>query len=139
MLTMKQEKFIQNIVNGMSQIDAYKNSYNASKMKDNVISVKANELLKNGKIRVRYEQLLKEITDKAIMSAKDRQIWLTKVINGEINDTGSYMLDGQSVPIDKKADLNVKLKAMDILNKMNGEYVTKVEGNVSVSKLEDLL
>ena len=35
MLTVKQEKFVQNIIKGMSQREAYKNSYNATKMKDN--------------------------------------------------------------------------------------------------------
>ena len=36
------------------------------------------------------------------------------------------------------ADLNAKMKAIDLMNKMTGEYITKVEGTVSV-KLEDLL
>jgi hypothetical protein len=28
---------------------------------------------------------------------------------------------------------------MDILNKMDGQYTTKIEGNISVEKIEDLL
>ena len=37
MLTPKQEKFVRNMVSGMSQYDAYVNSYNASNMKDKSI------------------------------------------------------------------------------------------------------
>jgi hypothetical protein len=41
--------------------------------------------------------------------------------------------------LDNETDTNAKLKAMDILNKMSGEYTTKIEGNIGVTKLEDLL
>ena len=37
MLTIKQEKFVQNIMLGMSQADAYRASYNAKNMGDNAI------------------------------------------------------------------------------------------------------
>ena len=33
MLTPKQEKFVRNLVSGMSQREAYRNSYNVKKMK----------------------------------------------------------------------------------------------------------
>lgn len=40
----------------------------------------------------------------------------------------------------KNADLNTKLKAIDILNKMDGEYKTILDGKVEVKKkLEDVL
>lgn len=128
MLTIKQEKFIQNIVKGMSQREAYKNAYSA-KYKAEVIDVRACELFKSSKVQVRYKELLNELKDETIMSAKERQIWLTKVINGEvkikqecdneIKEYEPYMTD--------------KLKALDILNKMDGQYVTKVKGDLDVT------
>jgi hypothetical protein len=33
--------------------------------------------------------------------------------------------------LDNETDTNAKLKAMDILNKMSGEYITKIEADVS--------
>mgnify|MGYP006999450987 FL=1 len=39
----------------------------------------------------------------------------------------------------KNADLNTKLKAIDTLNKMTGEYKTILDGKVDIKKLEDLL
>lgn len=134
-LTPKQERFIQNIVSGMSQREAYKNSYNAENMKDEVIDVKACELFNDGKVKVRYQELMNKLEDKAIMTAKERMIWLSEVIK----DIQKEKVIVEDIEISKTADLNTKMKAMDILNKMSGEYTTKIEGNIGVSKLEDLL
>ena len=48
----------------------------------------------------------------SIMSAKARLEWLTNLIHNEEEGT------------------NEKLKAIDIMNKMQGEYVQKVEADV---------
>lgn len=126
-LNIKQEKFIQNIVNGMSQREAYKNAYNA-KYKDNVIDIRACELFNSSKVQVRYKELLAQLEDKAIMSAKDRMKWLTDVINNKQQEDIYITSDDVSVKIgSRNADLNTKLKALDTLNKMSGEYTTKVE------------
>ena len=123
MLTIKQEKFIQNIVQGMSQREAYKNSYNANNMKDSTIDKKASELFQKGEIRGRYEELLKKIEDKAIMTAEERQIWLSKVVKGDIKITREC--DDEIKEYEPY--MSDRLKAMDILNKMSGEYTQKIE------------
>lgn len=128
MLTIKQEKFIQNIVKGMSQREAYKNAYSA-KYKDEVIDVRACELFKSSKVQVRYKELLNELKDETIMSAKERQIWLTKVINGEVKIKQEY--DNEIKEYEPY--MTDKLKALDILNKMDGQYVTKVKGDLDVT------
>lgn len=140
MLTAKQEMFVQNIVKGMSQRDAYKNSYDAQNMADGTIDSKACLLFKKEKIRARYEELIKKLEDNAIMTAQERMIWLTKVISGEEKEEIYITQDGIETKVgNKNADLSTKMKAMDILNKMDGQYITKVEGNISVEKIEDLL
>ncbi len=123
MLTIKQEKFVQNIVKGMSQREAYKNSYNANNMKDSTIDKKASELFQKGEIRGRYEELLKKIEDKTIMTAEERQIWLSKVVKGDIKITREY--DDEIKEYEPY--MSDRLKAMDILNKMSGEYTQKIE------------
>ena len=128
-LNVKQEKFIQNIVNGMSQREAYKNAYNA-KYKDEVIDIRACELFNSGKVQVRYKELMEQLEDKAIMSAKDRMKWLTDVINGDVKDIVYYNVDGENTSMEKTADINTKIRALDTLNKMSGEYTTKIESNV---------
>ena len=115
MLTAKEEKFCMNIVKGMTQIDAYKNSYDAKNMKDDKIYVRASELIKKSKISVRIEELREKASNKAIMTAIRRKEWLTQQIEDLNNNLGD------------------RLKAIDILNKMSGEYITKVQGDVNLS------
>ena len=56
-LTQKQEKFVQALISGKSQREAYKEAYNAANMKDSTVDKRACELLKNGKVAGRYEAL----------------------------------------------------------------------------------
>lgn len=135
MLTIKQEKFIQNIVNGMSQREAYKDAYNA-KYKDEVIDVRACELFKSSKVQVRYNELIKQLEDESIMSAKARMKWLTKIINGEILEDIPIMTDIKEDKVNTikcPTKLDTKLKALDTLNKMDGQYTTKLEGSMDLT------
>lgn len=135
-LTLKQEKYVLNLINGMSQREAYKNAYNAKNMKDATIDKRASELFQKGEIKGRYEELLKEIKNKSIMTAEERQIWLSKVIKGEIKDTYHYFWDGDYIEEEKEPDINAKIKALDTLNKMTGEYVERVM-NITPPTIED--
>lgn len=128
MLTAKQEKFVQNLVKGMSQREAYKNSYNASNMKDNVIDNKACALFKQDEIRVRYEELINATAKKTILSVQERKELLTKIAKAEEYETYSGN-DGELYTTPPRID--TRMKALDILNKMDGEYITKVEGNIN--------
>ena len=61
MLTVKQEKYVQELLKGKSQREAYKIAYPSSrKWKDNVVDVRACELLKHSKVSVRYTKLRAE-------------------------------------------------------------------------------
>lgn len=133
-LNMRQEKFIQNIIKGMSQRQAYKDVYK-SKYSDKAIDEHASTLFNSAKVQERYKELLKELEDKAIMSAKERMIWLSEVINNiqreEVyvrNSEGKDVLMGS-----RNADLSTKIKALDTLNKMSGEYTTNIKGNITLS------
>lgn len=118
-LTPKQEKFVLNVVNGMSQRQAYMEAYPGSKMwKPETVDCKASILLKNGKVLERYQELMKKVEEEAIMSAAERRKWLSDIIK-----KGTIVTDGTELPV-KSAD---RLKAIDILNKMSGEYITRIE------------
>jgi phage terminase small subunit len=121
MLTAKQEAFVQNIIQGMSQADAYRSAYPKQKMSDKTVWEAASRLMKNDKVLARLSELRNDLAGPSIMNAQKRLEWLTGVIQSQEETTGD------------------KLKAIDIMNKMQGEYVTKVEGNVNIAKLEDLL
>ena len=74
-LTSKQEKFVQGLIKGKSQREAYKTSYDAKKMSDKAIDVEANKLLKNPKVALRYKVLnskvIKRTEEKAIITAEE--------------------------------------------------------------------
>lgn len=120
MLTAKQEKFVRNLVQGMSQREAYKNSYDASNMADKTIDEEACRLFNDCKINARYRELQERLDKHTIMTAQERLEYLTEIIQG-------LQLDNNDTP----ADLNIKLKAIDIMNKMQGEYVQKIEADVN--------
>lgn len=111
MLTAKQEQFVQNIIAGMNQADAYRSAYNSKNMGDNSVYVNASKLMANAKVALRIKELRDELATPAIMTAQERLEWLTAIIKGE-------------------EDTNAKLKAVDIMNKMQGEYVQKIEADV---------
>ena len=56
-LTPKREKFVQAYVETGNASEAYRRAFNAENMKPEVIHVKASELLANGNVRVRVEEL----------------------------------------------------------------------------------
>jgi phage terminase small subunit len=112
MLTAKQEAFVTNIIQGMSQADAYRSAYDAKKMSDKTIWENASRLMANDKVTARLTELRNELAKPSIMSAQERLEWLTQLINNAEEGT------------------NDKLKAIDIMNKMQGEYVQKVEADV---------
>jgi phage terminase small subunit len=109
MLTVKQEKFVQNILNGMTQRQAYKDAYNAENMKDETIDSEACILFKDRKVAERYQELLKEMEKVAVMSALEKRKLLKDMILNEKNSMGD------------------RLKALDIDNKMSGEYIENLK------------
>ena len=85
--------------------------------------------------------LQEKIEDEKIMTAKERMKWLSEVIKDIQREEIKIKLpDGSDETLYmKNADLNTKLKAIDTLNKMTGEYKTILDGKVDIKKLEDLL
>ena len=112
-LTAQQDKFAQAIaLEDMNQSDAYRSAYNTKGMSDKTINEKASRLASQDKVRARIQELRDTLVSPKIMSAQKRLEWLTRLIENEEETTGD------------------KLKAIDIMNKMQGEYVQKVEAEV---------
>jgi phage terminase small subunit len=105
----------------MSQADAYRAAYSCKNMSDNAIYVNASKLAGDAKVALRLKELRDKLAKPSIMSAQERLEWLTDLVQDKITPTDH------------------KLRAVDIMNKMTGEYVTKIDGNLNVAKLEDLL
>ena len=139
MLTAKQEKFVQNIIKGMSQREAYKDAYK-NNMTDKQCDEEACKLLnQNPKVNQRYKELIEKANNEAIMSAIERKKWLSDIINNKQKEEVYIEQDGIEQKVaSKNADLNTKMKAMDMLNKMDGIYTTKLEASLNISYEEAL-
>ena len=90
-LTPKQEKYVQGIISGMSQREAYKSSYDCSKMKDKTVDEKASRLMANGKVRARYDELIAEHKEKALWTREQAVhdlIWMKEQARNDVQING---------------------------------------------------
>ncbi len=71
MLTVKQENFCQGVAKGLTYSDAYRQAYNASKMKMETINRKAVELMSNGKVAARVEELKRRALQRYDLTVDD--------------------------------------------------------------------
>ena len=108
-LTPKQELFVQGIISGLSQRQAYRQAYpSAKKWRDNVVDNKASELLKNGEVLVRYRELLKQFSNMSLWSreqAFNEYEWLKNKARASIENEGI-----------RQANSNAFLSALDGMN-----------------------
>lgn len=110
-LTAKQEKFAQLIaLENKSQAEAYRDCYSVRNASDKTVWEMASTLAANPKVATRINELRKEAMTPLVMSAQRRREKLTELAGSD--------------------DPNVAMKAIDLLNKMDGEYVHKVQAEV---------
>ena len=93
-LTQKQERFVQELIKGKSQREAYKRAYNAKNMSDNSIDVNASKLLKNTKVALRYNELrtkvVKRAEEKAIITAEEVIRGIASIAKDDIKNYLSF-------------------------------------------------
>ena len=117
-LTAKQERYVQGLVAGLSQRQAYIKAYpNARKWNDNSVDSRASNLLKTDKVLTRYNELLDEHKDKALWTREDsvnKLIWLIEkaTVSIEEHDEGYT----------RQATANALLNAVQELNKLELLY-----------------
>lgn len=88
---------------------------------ENYANANACKLLENVRVSEYLRELTEKVKDKRILTAKDRQIMLSDIARDEVN---------------LAAD---RIRAVDTLNKMTGEYTVKVDTTVRISrKLADV-
>lgn len=116
----RHEKFVQCLIAGMSQRQAYREAFPASnRWKDKTVDNRASELFRE--VLGRYKELQEEAQDAAIMTRKERMVVLSNIAQNA----------------EKESDM---IKAIDTLNKMEGDYTNKVElsGEVKTNPYADL-
>ena len=109
-ITPKQELFVQGIISGLSQRQAYRQAYKAEKMSDETVDVRASKLLKEYKVSIRYRELLKEFSNMSLWAreqAFNEYEWLKNKARASIEIEGV-----------RQANSNAFLSALDGMNNM---------------------
>lgn len=116
-LNARQRKFAEYYAqSGNAAESAVKAGYSAKYANTN-----ASKLLQNTTITNYIKELSEKLKDERIMTAKDRQVLLSDIARDDENEP------------------NDRIKAVDTLNKMTGEYTVKVDAKVEQSeKLSDV-
>lgn len=113
-LTNKEQIFCTLHMTSGSHVDAYKGAYSTKNMKATSIKTEAWKVLQRKHIITRLEELRVLVEDENILTFKEIQKMLSERAKNDLDSNG--------------------LKAIDILNKMSGNYEAdnKKEINVSV-------
>ena len=130
-LTTKQEIFVQRLIEGNSQREAYKFAYNCEKMKDTTIDVEASKLLSNPKVSIRYEELKNELKQKmfyTVEKANDDLEWIKLKAKEDIEYRGIKQANATTYlgAVKQQIDLNgitIKEAKEDVDNIIKFELV----------------
>jgi len=118
-LTPKQETFAQQyVLNGGNASLAYRESYSWQGMSEHALNVEASRTLAHPDISLRIEELRQPMIQEAIANIQERKELLSKAVRKGLSN-------GEMTPKDG-------LRAVDLLNQMDGLYVTKTESKNAV-------
>ena len=110
MLTTKQERFVQELIKGKSQREAYKIAYPTSKKwKETAIDSQASRLFNNSMVHARYEELHKKTEEKVTYDAAEvKNIIIDTMLSIVKADVMNDNVDGKAVK-NKHWDRNGKV------------------------------
>lgn len=130
-ITKQQEQFcLEYIHNGLNGKQAYKVAYPKCKS-EQAAEAGASRLLRNVKVQDYIKELQSNFKKTKIMSIEDRREWLSNIVGEEVLDKSTkYNKDGDEIVIERAASLFDKMKAIDMLNKMDGAYTENINANV---------
>jgi phage terminase small subunit len=70
-LTPKQERFVQELLRGKSQRQAYRAAYSAERMSDSAVDVAATRLFNRAKVTLRFSELQQQAVKEAVKTRAD--------------------------------------------------------------------
>lgn len=146
----KQEAFVQKVVQGMPQRDAFRAVYK-NNMTDAQVDAEASNMIngtgkysRDPKIHLRYLELHKKATEEAeansIATAVEMKQALTSIIRQQleeevivIENTGDFCTEARKMK--KTAAIKDIISAINSLGKMEGLFVDKAEVDVDISPI----
>jgi phage terminase small subunit len=120
-LTAKQEAFCQGIADGLTQADAYRRAYNAENMADSTVYVKSSELMADGKISGRVQEMRDKLAEALIWRRADSVKVLSEIARAA-----------------EEAKPSERVSAVKELNAMHGfNEPTRVDVGLQVLRLNE--
>lgn len=133
-LTAKQEKFAQNIIQGMTQSDAYRDAYDAENMQYDTIWSRARDVRAHSKVSARIDELRAEIQREFVKS----EAWN---LENHVKKLTKFLEEKPFAEIkDSLKSSDQQLKALEQLCAIYGFKEPEksiVDNRVSVTKQED--
>lgn len=116
-ITAKQQAFLNGVLEGKSQRDAYRAAYNCKRMSDKTIDEEACRLMSAPKVAARYAELMDKAASAAVATAQEVLENLTSI--------------AMAADKEKTAD---RLKALELLGKYHALFTDKQvqEGDVKL-------
>ena len=105
-LTARQEKFVQELIKGKSQREAYKAAYNTKSTSASSIDSLASRLFKNVKVRSRFEELrgkaVKRTEEKAIITREEIIAEIASIAKDDMSNYLDFRTEKTVVAYDKE-------------------------------------
>lgn len=139
-LTTKQEIFVQQLVAGQSQRQAYRRAYNAEKMTDKTVDEKASKLFKNGKVRARYRALLKQFSNMALWSreqAFNEYEWLKNKAKVSIEKEGVRQANSNAFLASLEGMNNMSFNDLELADKKLKLEIEKLQSQIGGDSEQD--
>ena len=139
MLTIKQNNFANYYVETGNASEAYRRAYDADKMSNEVINVKAIELLNNGKITVRVNELKEALQKESDITKEKILNELDAIVFADIRDYVEF--DGSMLHFKPFTELTDKqAKAIESIEQGKEGIKLKLHGkNWSIEKVCNML
>lgn len=132
--------FVQGVVAGLSQRQAYRQAYNAEKMSDETVDSKASNLFKDGKIRVRYRELLKQFSNMALWSreqAFNEYEWLKNKAKVSIEKEGVRQANSNAFLASLEGMNNMSFNDLELADKKLKLEIEKLQSQIGGDSEQD--
>lgn len=139
-LTTKQEIFVQQLVAGQSQRQAYRQAYNAEKMTDKTVDEKASKLFKDGKVKARYRALLKQFSNMALWSreqAFNEYEWLKNKAKASIESEGVRQANSNAFLASLEGMNNMSFNDLELADKKLKLEIEKLQSQIEGDSEQD--
>jgi phage terminase small subunit len=125
-LTHKQEKFAQCIADGMTQSDAYREAFDAENMKPETIHKRASELMGNGEVTGRVQELRSKLVTKGLWNRE----MSVKALVGAFN-----VAQGQN----NASGMTGAIKELNAMHGFNEPQKVDISGELALNRIERVI